>query len=165
VRGKWNTTYYTVAFEAGGVWAPWEGATVRPFAGLRHARLNLSNHDERGPSPLIIDDFSDSSAQAILGVRAGQGFKVFGRGVALDLTLARKQSIRKTRTELDTHFYDAPDTPVRLRSDDYARTLDAAGVSLRVALTRNTVAGAAFDYEGGSGRTRKTVSGMVGCSW
>jgi autotransporter-associated beta strand protein len=165
VRGKWDTSYFTASLEASYRLSPWKALQINPFAGLRHTRLDISGHYERGPSPLIIDDFSDSHAQSILGLRAGKPFKLFGRSLVAGLTLARKHTIRTPKAALDTHYLDSPATPVTLTRGDYYEDLWNAGLSLRAALTPHTLLGLSYDYDTGADRTRHTAAFSIGCTW
>jgi autotransporter-associated beta strand protein len=164
-RGKWDTSYYSGAVQIGATLSPWEKTTLKPYAGLRYAKLKLTGHYERGLSPLVIGDFGDASAQAIYGLAAGRKFKLLRRDLALDLSLARKHAIRTPRDTLDTHYYDSPGTPVTLERGDYYSDLTAIGLSARAALTRHTLAGLALDYETSSSHHRLTASLLLGCSW
>ena len=165
VRGKWNTSYYTGAVHVGATFYPWKKLVIRPRAGLRYSKLKIYDHYERGLSPLVIDDFDDTGAQTVLGLSAGWKFNVFKRDLAVDLTLARKQTIRTPRSTLDTHYYDSPKTTVTLGRGDYYSGITAGGVSLRMSMTRQVYAGLAFDYETASTHTRYVVTAMAGCTW
>jgi autotransporter-associated beta strand protein len=165
VRGKWDTSYFTASLEASWRLSPWKALQINPFAGLRHTRLDISGHYERGPSPLIIDNFSDSHAQSILGLRAGKPFKLFGRDLVAGLALARKHTIRAPKSSLDTHYLDSPATPVTLTRGDYYQDLWNAGLSLRAALTPHTLLGLSYDHDTGADRTRHTAAFTIGCTW
>lgn len=165
VRGKWDTSYFTISAEAALRYAPAKTFHLKPFLGLRHTNLKISSHYERGPSPLIIDDFSDSHAQSILGLRAGKSLKVFGTPLVATLTLARKHTIRSPKATLDTHYLDSPTTPVTLTRGDYYQDLWNAGLSLRAAITQHTLLGISYDYDTGKDNTRHAASFTIGCTW
>ena len=165
VRGTWNTTYYSASLEVGATFAPWKKTTLRPYASLRYANLKIHNHYERGPSPLLIDDFNDTGAQVVAGLVAGRKFTVFKRALAVDLTLARKHAVKTPRDSLITHYYDAPTTPITLERGDYYSDITAIGLSLRWAVSRNTLAGLSGDYETASAYTRTTFTALVGYTW
>jgi autotransporter-associated beta strand protein len=167
VRGKWNTSYYTGAVQIGATFSPREKLLLKPYAGLRYAKLKLDGHNESGRnfSPLNVADFSDASAQAIYGLAVGQKFKLWKRDFAADLSVARKHAVRTPRETLVTHYYDSPDTPVTLERGDYYSDLTAIGLSARAALTRPPLVGLALDYETSSNHSRITGSLLVGCTW
>ena len=165
VRGKWDTSYYTGSIEAGATFAPWKKTTLKPYAGLRYTNLKISNFYERGPSPLLIDNFTDTAAQATYGLSAGRKFTLLKRDLALDLTLARKHTVKSPRATLRTHYLDSPDTPVTLERGDYYSNITAAGLSLRANLTPLAYAALACDYETSSAHTRFAVIAMAGCKW
>jgi autotransporter-associated beta strand protein len=164
-RGKWETSYYAGALEAGFTLTPWNAAHLRPFAAVRYTKLKITDHYERGPSPLIINDFDDALGQALYGARLGQTFTLFKRPITADLTLARKHTINTPRETLITHYYDSPDTPVTLERGDYYTDTIAIAIALRAALTPHTYAALSYDHETASTRTRHTASLTVAYTW
>ena len=165
VRGNWNTSYYTGSAEAGATFTPWKKITLKPFAGLRFTKSKIAGYYERGPSPLLVADFTDTGAQAVYGVTAGWQFTLFKRAFALDLTLARKHTISALRETLDTRYLDSPDTLITLERGDYYSDITAGGLSLRMAVSRNIYAGLAYDYETASTHTRFALTALAGCKW
>ena len=165
VRGKWTTSYYAGSIQAGAIFEPWEKTIVKPFAGLRYTKLKIYDFFEVGPSPLMVEDFNDTGAQVVYGASAGRQFVVLKRNLNIDVSLARKQFIRSPRSTLETNYFDAPDTPVTLKRGDYYSSIIATGISARMALSRNTIAGLAFDYEFSSSHTRFGATGMVAYQW
>jgi autotransporter-associated beta strand protein len=165
VRGKWDTSYFTTSLEAALRYNPWRTLQLKPFAAIRYTDLDISGHYERGPSPLIIDDFSDSHAQSLLGLRAGKSLKVFGRNLIAGLAFSRKHTIRAPKATLATHYLDSPGTPVLLTRGDYYQDAWNAGLSLRAALTQHTLLGISYDHDTGDDRTRHTSVFTIGCTW
>ena len=165
IHGKWDTSYYSASAEAGVTFAPWQKTTLRPYVGLRYAKINISNFYEYGLSPLVIEDFSDTGAQAIYGVALSRQFTLFKRGFAADVSLSRKNTVRAPRASLDTHYFDAPTTLVTLERGDYYSNNTAGAVSLRAALSAHTLAAVSFGYEGGSSYKRSTFAALLGYNW
>lgn len=165
VRGKWDTSYYSGSVEVGATFTPLKKTTLRPYAGLRYSKIKISGYYERGASPLMVEDFSDTGTHVAYGVVAGRKFTLFKRDIGIDLTLARKHTVTAPRPTLDTYYYDSPDTLITLERGDYYSDITAAGLSLRAAVTKHTLAGLAYDYETASTHTRFAVSAMVGYSW
>jgi autotransporter-associated beta strand protein len=167
IRGRWDTSYYTGAVQIGATFTPWQNTVLKPFAGLRYAKLDISGHNETGSnfSPMEVKDFGDASAQATYGVAIGRKFKLFKREFAADLSLARKHTIRSPRETLAVRYYDSPTTPVTLERGDYYADLTAIGLNLRAALSKHTIVGLALDYETASTQNRTTASLLVGYTW
>ncbi|MDF9826149.1 hypothetical protein M2447_000225 [Ereboglobus sp. PH5-10] len=165
VRGKWDTSYYSGFAEFGGTFESWSKIKVKPHVGLRYSRVKISNYYERGASPLVVDNFDDTLAQASYGVDFGRSFIVLKRDLAVDLTIARKHNIRAPRANLVTYYFDSPTTPVTLKRGDYYDDVWAFGLSARAALSQHSIVGFACDYETASSRNRLTFSAMVGYTW
>ncbi|OAM88409.1 autotransporter domain-containing protein [Termitidicoccus mucosus] len=167
IRGGWDTSYYTGAVQIGATFTPWQNTVLKPFAGLRYAKLKISGHHETGSnfSPMEVKAFDDASAQAAYGVAVGRKFKLFKREFAADLSLARKHTIRSPRETLTVRYYDSPTTPVTLERGDYYADLTAIGLNLRAALSKHTIVGLALDYETASTQNRTTASLLVGYTW
>jgi autotransporter-associated beta strand protein len=167
VRGRWDTSYYTGAVQIGAAFTPWQNTVLKPFAGLRYAKLKISGHNETGSnfSPMEVRDFDDASAQAAYGIAIGRKFNLFKREFAADLSLARKHSIRTPRETLAVRYYDSPDTPVTLERGEYYDDITAIGLSARAALSKHTIVGLALDYEVSSGYSRTTASILTAFTW
>ncbi|WP_236918977.1 autotransporter outer membrane beta-barrel domain-containing protein [Ereboglobus luteus] len=165
VRGKWDTSYYSGSIQFGGVFESWAKIKLKPYVGLRYSKIKITNHYERGASPLVIDNFNDTSSQVFYGVALGRKFVIFNRDLAIDLSLARKHTVTAPRATLDTHYFDSPNTPVTLKRGDYYDDPIAIGVSARAALSPHTVVGFAFDYETASNHDRTTLSALVAYTW
>lgn len=165
IRGKWDTSYYSASAQIGATFNPGKKNLIKPFVGLRYSKLKISDHYEKGLSPLIIDDFTDTSTQALYGVAVGRKFTIFKRDLAVDLSLARKHAIKTPRATLSTYYYDSPNTPVTLERGDYYSDITAIGLSSRIALSRHTIVGLAGDYEMTSSYNRLTGTLLIGYSW
>lgn len=165
IRGVWDTTYYSAAVEAGAAFAPLEKLTLKPFASFRYSNFKIGGYYEKGLSPLVIGDFSDTNAQFIYGLAAGYKLTLFKRDIALNLSVDHRHSIKTPRSTLGTHYFDSPTTPVELERGDYYSDITAAGLSARVAVSRHTIVGIAVDYALGSSYDRLTGTVLVGYTW
>ena len=165
IRGQWDTTYQTFSAEAGATFTPREKWFLKPSAGVLYTSLNISNYYEYAPSPIMVGDFSDTCMQANFGVSVGRKLTVFKRDVSLDLALSRKHAIKTPRASLDTHYYDAPATPITLERGDYYRDATACNLSARMAVSKHTLVGLAAGYEAASGQKRVTGSVLAGYTW
>lgn len=165
VRGKWDTSYYSGSIQLGGTFESWAKIKIKPYVGLRYSKVKITNYYERGASPLVVDNFNDTLAQAAYGVALGRKFVVFKRDLALDLSLARKHNITTPRSTLATYYFDSPDTPIALKRGNYYGDPTAIGLSARVAVSQHTIVGLAFDYEKASHHDRTTFSVLVSYTW
>ncbi|MDR1011094.1 MAG: autotransporter domain-containing protein [Opitutaceae bacterium] len=164
-HGRWDAAFNGGSIELGASFQPWRDGFLRPSAGLRYTRINISGLDERGPGALLVDDFSDELARATLGLEAGQKFRLFKRAAIAGLSLGLKRAVRSPRASLDAAFADAPEVAVSLERGDYYPDTVALGLSLRAAITADISAGIAADYETGSGHSRWTAALSLNCTW
>jgi autotransporter-associated beta strand protein len=163
--GAWDNTLNGAGIEAGAVLDAGPATRVKPSAAVRHLRLKLSGFKESGPGAMRVDGFAGELVQGILGATASHRFNIHGRAAAADVSLGWKTALRAPRARLGAVFVSRPDIAVALESDDYYQDTVSAGLALRVALTRNTFAAAAGEYEAGPGQSRATAGLSVGCAW
>lgn len=164
-RGEWENKFHGGGAEIGAVFRHSEKTMIRPRVGLRYTRVSISKFDERGASPMLVGDFSDSLAHIFAGVDAARSFKLFNRDAQLGASLGYRHAARSPRSSLDVSFRDAPGVSIPLERGDYYQDSVKFGVSLRAAITRDIQIGLYLEHENGSDYTKNTLGLMVGCFW
>ena len=164
-RGRWSNSGYTGGGELGAILVPWKNGCIKPSVGLRYTKIDLSSFTEGGISPMAVDNFTDSLAQVVVGVQAGQRFKLLGRNALASLSLSGKHTAREPGETLTASYLGIPDTPITFQRDDYYKDTAAIGLSLRVLLPRRIQAGLDLEHESGSRRTRDTLALSLGIAW
>lgn len=166
-RGWWDNDYYAGGVEVGAVITPWKNGFLKPYAGVRYMRVKISDFQERGASPMLVDDFHDSLTRGVLGAQAAQRFvfPLIKRPAVAGTNAAWKHSMSSPRETLVAAYESAPELPLVMDRGNYYRDAATFGAFLRVSFQKNIQAAISYEHETGSSRTRDTVSVLLGITW
>lgn len=167
VRARWKNSYYSGAIQFGVLLSPWKQTKLKPYAGMRYSRIKVTDYYEaKAESPLLIENFNDTCAQALYGLAASQKLVVFKRDLSVDASIGRKHIVSSPRSTLNAYYDNSYyQTRVPLARGDFYSDFTTFSLSARMFVSAHTQVGISCDYETSSASNRTTFSGLVGYSW
>jgi autotransporter-associated beta strand protein len=170
VSGDYKATIPGAGAEIGAIFKTWNQGAVRPFAGLRRARLNYYDHDERagaaGAGAIYVEDFAVNRTEAALGAHLTHTFALAQNTPAL-LTLRASwhTALDNDRAALRVSFADLYNDKFEVPGDTWSRDRLTLGAGVRADLSRRSTFALDYDAEASSDRTRHTFSASLRIGW